>query len=60
MVWDFFGMFDGKTFAYKTHTIPMLRLYKAKVKMVKMGDKTVPTGVWVPLGDWVNTAETEW
>ena len=60
MVWDFKGMFDGKTFSYKSHTIPMLRIYQAKVKMVKMGDKEVPTGMWVPLGGWINTEETKW
>lgn len=60
MVWDFKGMFDGKTFAYKSHTIPMLRLYRAKVKVVDMGGKKVPTGKWVPIGDWINTDETKW
>ena len=60
MVWDFNGMFDGKTFAYKSHTIPMLRLYEAKVKMVDMGGKKIPTGMWVPISDWINTEETKW
>jgi len=60
LVWDFKGMFDGRTFAYKSHTIPMLRMYKAQVKMVKMGDKMVPTGAVVPIGDWINTDEIEW
>jgi len=60
LVWDFHGMFDGKTFNYKSHTIPMMRMYKAHVKMVKMGDKMVPTGGLTPVGDWINTDEIEW
>lgn len=60
MTWDFKGMFDGKTFSYKSHTIPMLRMYKAHVKMVKMGDKMVPTGGLEALGDWINTDEISW
>lgn len=60
MVWDFKGMFDGKTFSYKSHTIPMLRYYKGQVKMVKMGDKMVPTGAVVPISDWINTDEIQW
>ena len=60
MVWDFKGMFGGKTFSYKSHTIPMLRMYKAKVKMVKMGDKMVPTGGVYPIGEWINTDEISW
>ena len=60
MVWDFKGMFDGQTFAYKSHTIPMLQIFKAHVKMVKMGDKMVPTGAVVPISDWINTDEIQW
>jgi branched-chain amino acid transport system substrate-binding protein len=60
MVWDFMGMFDGKTFSYKSHTIPMLRMFRAHVKMVTVGGKTVPTGAVVPIADWVNTDEVEW
>jgi len=60
MVWDFRGMFDGKTFTYKSHTIPMLRVYEAKVKMVKMGEKMVPTGGGYPISDWINTDEIDW
>jgi branched-chain amino acid transport system substrate-binding protein len=64
MVWDFKGMFGGKTFTYKSHTIPMLRMYKATVKMVKIqtkeGDKMVPTGAVVPISDWLNTDEIKW
>jgi len=60
MVWDFKGMFGGKTFSYKSHTIPMLRMFKAKVKMVKMGDKMVPTGGLEAISDWINTDEISW
>jgi len=60
MVWDFKGMFDGRTFAYKSHTIPMMRMYKAHVKMVKMGEKMVPTGGLTPITDWINTDKIEW
>ena len=60
MVWDFEGMFNGKTFSYKSHTIPMLQIFKAHVKMVKMGDSMVPTGAVVPISEWINTDEIEW
>ncbi len=60
MVWDFKGMFGGKTFSYKSHTIPMLRIYKGQVKMVKMGDKMVPTGAVVPISEWYNTDNIKW
>jgi hypothetical protein len=57
-------MFGGKTFAYKSHTIPMLMLVKGKVKMVKIqtaeGEKMVPTGAVVPISDWINTDEIKW
>jgi branched-chain amino acid transport system substrate-binding protein len=57
MVWDFKGMFDGKSFSYKSHTVPMLRLYQGKVKMVDAGDKKVPTGLQVPITPWINYEE---
>ena len=60
MVWDFNGMFGGKTFSWQSHTIPMLRIYKGQVKMVKMGDKMVPTGGVYPISDWLNTDEIKW
>ena len=60
LVWDFNGMYGGKTFSYKSHTIPMLRLHQAKVKMVDMGGKKVPTGLHVPMTDWINTDEVSW
>jgi hypothetical protein len=60
MVWDFKGMFDGKSFAYKSHTIPMVRIYKAQVKMVKDGGKPKPTGTLIPLTEWINLDEIKW
>jgi branched-chain amino acid transport system substrate-binding protein len=60
MIWDFNGMFGGKSFSWKSHTIPMLRLYRARVEMVKMGDKMVPTGGVFPISNWINTDEIEW
>lgn len=60
MVWDFKGMFDGKSFSYKSHTVPMLRLYKAKVKVIEMKGKKIPTGLHVPISDWINTSEIKW
>jgi hypothetical protein len=64
MIWDFKGMFGGKLFSYKSHTIPMLRIFKAKVKMVKIqtddGEKTVPTGGVYPISEWINTDMIEW
>ena len=60
MVWDFMGTFDGQTFSYKSHTIPMMRMYKAHVKMVDMQGKKVPTGGLTPIGGWVNTDKIRW
>jgi branched-chain amino acid transport system substrate-binding protein len=60
MVWDFKGMFGGKAFAYRSHTIPMLRVFWAKVKMVEVGGKPVPTGAALPVSDWINTDEIQW
>jgi branched-chain amino acid transport system substrate-binding protein len=60
MVWDFHGMFGGETFSYKSHTIPMLRIFLAKVKMVKMGGKSVPTGRVAPISPWINTTQVKW
>jgi ABC-type branched-subunit amino acid transport system substrate-binding protein len=60
MVWDFKGMFDGKTFSYKSHTIPMLRIFKANVKMVEVEGKPVPTGAVLPITEWINTDEAKW
>jgi hypothetical protein len=60
MTWDFKGMFDGKSFAYKSHRVPMLRLFQYKIKIVKMKGKPIPTGAVVPISDWVNTDEVKW
>jgi hypothetical protein len=60
MVWDFMGTFDGRTFSYKSHTIPMMRMFKAHVKMVDMKGKKVPTGGLTAIGDWVNTDKIRW
>ena len=60
LVWDFNGMFDGKTFSYKSHTIPMMRMFKAHVKMVPYKGKKVPTGRVVPIGEWLNTDDIRW
>jgi len=60
MVWDAKGMFGGQKFSYKSHTVPMLRIFKAKVKMVKMGGKNVPTGGVYPITDWINTDLVKW
>ena len=60
MVWDFHGMFDGKKFSYASHTVPMVRLYRAHVKVVDMKGKKIPTGMWKPLGPWINTDEVRW
>jgi len=64
MIWDFKGMFGGKLFSYKSHTIPMLRLFQARVKMAKIqtgeGEKTVPSGGVYPISDWINTDMIEW
>jgi hypothetical protein len=51
---------DEQLFSYRSHTIPMMRIYMAKVKMVKMGDKKVPTGRLDPISDWINTDEIQW
>jgi len=60
LVWDFMGMFNGKTFSYKSHTIPMMRIYRGHVKMVKVKGKKLPTGYLTPVGDWINTDEIQW
>jgi len=60
MVWDYKGMFGGKTFSYASHTIPMTRIYWAKVKMVTVEGKPVPTGQVAPISEWINTAEIQW
>lgn len=60
MVWDFNGLFDGKTFSYKSHTIPMVRIYRAESKTVEAGGKRVPKGVLHPISDWIDTSKVSW
>jgi branched-chain amino acid transport system substrate-binding protein len=60
LIWDFKGMFKGKKFAYKSHTIPMVMIFKAKVKMVKVGGKMLPTGGVYPISDWIDTTDIRW
>jgi branched-chain amino acid transport system substrate-binding protein len=60
LVWDFKGLFGGKTFSYASHTVPMMRIYQAHVKMVDMKGKEVPTGHLEPVSDWINAQKTEW
>jgi branched-chain amino acid transport system substrate-binding protein len=60
MVWDFKGMFGGKTFSYASHTIPMMRVYYAKVKMMDVGGKSVPTGEVAPISEWIDSTKVEW
>jgi len=60
MTWDFKGLFDGKSFSYKSHTIPMVRIFRAESKMVDQGGKQVPKGTLVPLSDWIATDEVKW
>ena len=60
MVWDFHGLFDGKSFSYKSHTIPMVRIFKAESKVVEVGGKRVPKGTFHPLTDWIDTDDVKW
>ncbi len=60
MVWDFKGLFDGKKFDYRFHTVPMVQVFKAQVKMQKVGGKEVPTGAVKPITDWLNVNEIKW
>jgi hypothetical protein len=59
MIWDYHGLFDGRSFAYKSHTIPMLRIYRCKVeKEVEKAGRKVGVGTWLPISPWIN-AEIE-
>ena len=60
MVWDFHGLFDGKTFSYQSHTIPMVRIFRAESKTVEVGGKRVPKGTLHPLTDWMDTDKMKW
>jgi len=56
MVWDYHGLFAGRGFSYKSHTIPMVRIYRCKVeKEVEKAGKKIGVGTWVPLSPWINT-----
>lgn len=60
MVWDFHGLFDGKSFSYKSHTIPMVRIFRAESKSVEVDGKRVPRGSLHPLTDWIETDKVQW
>lgn len=60
MVWDFHGLFDGKTFSYKSHTIPMVRIFRAESKTVEVDGKRVPKGILHPLTEWIDTDKVKW
>lgn len=60
MTWDFYGLFDGKSFSYKSHTIPMVRIYRAESKMAEIGGKRMPRGTFQPLTEWIDTDHVKW
>ena len=60
MVWDFHGLFDGKSFSYKSHTIPMVRIFRAESKSVEVDGKRVPRGSLHPLTEWIETDKVQW
>jgi len=56
MVWDYNGLFAGRGFAYKSHTIPMVRIYRCEVeKEVEKAGRKIGVGTWKPLSPWINT-----
>jgi len=56
MIWDYHGVFGGRSFAYKSHTIPMVRTYRCKVeKEIEKGGKKIAVGTWLPISPWINT-----
>jgi hypothetical protein len=56
MVWDYHGLFAGRGFSYKSHTIPMVRTYRCKVeKEVEKAGKKVAVGTWAAISPWINT-----
>ncbi len=56
MIWDYHGLFGGRGFAYKSHTIPMVRIYRCKVeKEVEKEGKKIGVGTWAPISPWINT-----
>lgn len=44
----------------KSHPVPVLRLYQYKVKMADIGGSQVPTGMGVPISEWINADEIKW
>jgi branched-chain amino acid transport system substrate-binding protein len=55
MIWDFNGLFEGRSFAYKSHTIPMVRIYRCKIeKEIEKEGKKIAVGTWMPIGPWIN------
>ena len=56
LVWDYNGLFAGRGFSYKSHTIPMVRVYRCKVeKEVEKAGKKVAVGTWTAISPWINT-----
>ena len=56
LIWDYHGLFAGRAFSYKSHTIPMVRIYRCKVeKEVEKGGRKIGVGTWSPLSPWINT-----
>lgn len=56
MIWDYHGLFGGRGFAYKSHTIPMLRIYRCKVeKEIRKAGRKIGVGTWLPISPWINT-----
>ncbi len=56
MVWDYHGLFGGRAFSYKSHTIPMVRIYRCQVeKEVEKAGRKIGVGTWKPLSPWINT-----
>jgi len=56
MVWDYHGLFAGRGFSYKSHTIPMVRIYRCQVeKEIEKGGRKIGVGTWKPLSPWINT-----
>jgi branched-chain amino acid transport system substrate-binding protein len=56
MVWDYNGLFAGRGFSYKSHTIPMVRVYRCKVeKEVEKAGRKVAVGTWTAISPWINT-----
>jgi len=46
-VWDFNGMYDGRKFSYKSHKVPMARIYRASAAKKE----------WDPITPWLDADE---